>query len=341
MGWLRFRRFFGRFGAAVLLASGVCLVPGAAGAGAAQTACEDVQVPVRVGLGVQSMYGRLCVPRGATTLQVLIPGGTYNSAYWDIGYAPETRSYRLAMNKAGIATVAVDRLGSGRSSKPASTVLDVSVQAEAVHAVVRSLRSRFDRVVLVGHSIGSAVATTVAVTYRDVDGVVITGLTHRINLPAAAPVFTTLVPAVLDPELRAYGLDLGYLTTTPGSRYSSFHAPGATEPGAIAFDEATKDVVTPAETVTTVLIGSLVPVSRKITVPVMLVMGAGDANYCGPPLGADCSSSEALRVSEGRFYAAEARLRTHVVPGYGHSINFSADAPGYHRAVVEWSNGIG
>lgn len=336
MGWSRFRRF----GAVVLLAAGVGLSPGTS-ASAARTTCEDVEVPVTVGLSVQSVYGRLCVPDGATTLQVLVPGGTYTSAYWDIGYSPGTRSYRQALNRAGIATVAVDRLGSGRSSEPLSALITVSSQAKAVHEVVRSLRPRFDRVVLVGHSIGSAVATVEAVTYRDVDGVVITGLTHQINLPGAVPVFTTLIPTLLDPRFQERALNLGYLTTVDGTRYSSFHTPGPVVQGAIAFDEATKDVVTPTETVGTVLVGSLVPLSRRITVPVMLVMGGGDANFCGPPLGADCSSAEALRVSEGSFYAPEARLRTHVVPGYGHSLNFSANAPDYHRAVVDWTNEIG
>ncbi len=335
MGWLRLRRI----AAVVLVAAGLCLVPGTAGA--ARTTCEDVRVPVRIALMAHSVYGRLCVPEGATTLQVLVPGGTYNSAYWDIGHSPETRSYRQAMNRAGIATVAVDRLGSGRSSKPLSVLLDLTSQAKAVHAVVQALRPRFDRVVLVGHSVGSAVATTEAVTYRDVDGVVITGLTHQINLPGAVPVFTTLIPAALDPLTSGRGLDLGYLTTIDGSRHSSFHAPGPVERGALDFDEATKDVVTPTETVGTVLISQLIPVSRQIEVPVMVVMGGGDGNFCGRPLGADCSSSEALRRSEARFYAPEARLSAHVVPGYGHSLNFSPNAPGYHRAVAEWTNAIG
>ncbi|MFL6125045.1 alpha/beta hydrolase [Actinophytocola sp.] len=334
MSWLRFRRF----GAAALLAAGVCLAPGAADA--AEITCEDVHVPVRIGLTTESMYGRLCVPPGATTLQVLVPGGTYNSVYWDIGYDPQTLSYRQAMNQAGIATVAVDRLGSGRSSVPPSELVTVSAQAQAVHAVIQSLRPRFGKVVLVGHSIGSAITMTEAATYRDVDGVVITGLSHQINLPGAVPVFTTLIPAALDSRLTGYGLDIGYLTTAPGTRYSSFHTPGATEPGALAFDEATKGVVTAGETLDTVLITALIPVSRQITVPVMLVMGGGDVDFCGPPLGADCSSNEALRTSEAPFYAPEARLRAYVVPGYGHSLNFSPNAPGYHRAVIEWTKGI-
>jgi pimeloyl-ACP methyl ester carboxylesterase len=336
VGLSRFRRL----GAVLLLAVGVGLAPGTSAA-AAPTTCEDVAVPVTIDLLPQTMHGRLCVPQGARTVQVLVPGGTYTSAYWDIGYVPETRSYRQAMNRAGIATIAVDRLGSGRSSKTLSALVTVNSQAKAVHAVVRSLRPRFDRVVLVGHSIGSAVATVEAVEHRDVDGVVITGLSHQINLPGAVPVFTTLVPTLLDPVLKDRGLNPGYLTTITGSRYSSFHTPGPADPGALAFDEATKDVVTATETVGTVLVGSLVPLSRRITVPVMLVMGGGDGNFCGPPLGADCSSNDALRLSEGRFYAPEARLRTHVVPGYGHSLNYSANAPAYHRAVAEWTNGIG
>jgi pimeloyl-ACP methyl ester carboxylesterase len=327
---------FGRFGLAALLAVGVCLAPGTAGA--AETSCEDVQVPVRLGLVSASMYGRLCVPRGATTLQVLTPGGTYNSAYWDIGYEPEIRSYSRAMNDAGIATIAVDRLGSGRSSHPLSALVTVPADATAVHEVVRSLRPRFGKVVLVGHSVGSAIATTEAANYRDVDGVVITGFTHQINVTNAAPVFATLVPAAL--ELDGYGLDLGYLTTAAGTRYSSYHAPGPEVAGAVAFDEATRDVVTAGEAVDSVLIGALNPLSRQVTVPVMLVMGAGDSHFCGPPLGADCSSNEALRASEGPFYAPDARLRTYVVPGYGHSLNFSPQAPAYHDAVIDWTKSI-
>jgi pimeloyl-ACP methyl ester carboxylesterase len=335
VSWLRFRRF----GTAVLLAAGICLAPGTAAA--VQVTCEDVHVPVRVGMTTQSVYGRLCVPQGATTLQVLVPGGTYNSVYWDIGYDPQTLSYRQAMNEAGIATVAIDRLGSGRSSEPPSALVTLAVQADAVHTVIQSLRPRFGRVVLVGHSIGSATVMTEAAKYHDEDGVVITGLTHQINLPGAVPVFTTLIPAALDPDLTRYGLDLGYLTTRAGTRYSSFHTPGATDPGALAFDEATKGVVTAGETLDTVLITALIPVTRQITVPVMLVMGGGDVDFCGPPLGADCSSNEALRTSEAPYYAPAARLRAYVVPGYGHSLNFSPDAPGYHRAVVEWTKGIG
>src|ERR1041384_4053252 len=98
---MRFRRLC----AAVLLAA---LLPVPAQANAAQTTCEDVYTPVQFGLVKQTMYGRLCVPRGARAVQVLVPGGTYTSGYWDIPVGPEARSVVRAMNSAGIATMAVD-----------------------------------------------------------------------------------------------------------------------------------------------------------------------------------------------------------------------------------------
>jgi hypothetical protein len=154
-------------------------------------------------------------------------------------------------------------------------------------------------------------------------------------------VLATLTPAALDPQLPGYGVDLGYLTTIPGTRHSFFHDPGEPSPGALAFDEATKGVVTAGETLDAVLITSIVPMSQRITVPVMVVMSDSDTVFCGPPLGADCSSADAVVTAEAPSYAPETRLSAYVVHGYGHSINFAPNAPGYYRAVAEWTTKIG
>lgn len=218
-------RSFRRFSAVVLLFLGGFLVS-AAGSASADTTCEDLRVPVSL-LGLpQTMYGRLCSPPGATTVQVLIPGGTYNSSYWDIAYTPDTRSYRKAMNDAGIATLAVDRLGTGRSSKPLSTLVTATAQASAAHEVIKTVRPRFDKVVVGGHSIGSAMAMIEAGLYHDVDGVLVTDMTHRMNFITVLPVLANMIPAPLDPVLGSRGLDVGYLTTSPGTRYDAFHKPG-------------------------------------------------------------------------------------------------------------------
>ena len=298
--------------------------------------------PVQFGLIRQTMYGRLCAPQGARTVQVLIPGGTYTGGYWDIPVEGETRSVTRAMNGAGIATMVVDRIGSGKSTKPLSILVDVPNQAEAVHQVVQNLRPRFSKVLIGGHSIGSAIAMVEAGRYRDVDGVLVTGMTHQWDYVRAVPALTNLIPAPLDAKLSLRGLDAGYLTTMPGSRYTMFHAPGPLVPAVVDLDEATKDVVSAGEFVTTALMSNLVlPVSALINVPVMTVQTSADY-FCGtPPLGADCSSSDALVRSERPFYPVAPRLDGFVVDGYGHVFNFDTKAANsYHSAVIAWQRGV-
>ncbi|MFC6094562.1 alpha/beta hydrolase [Saccharothrix lopnurensis] len=333
MRWSRVRS-----GAAVLLVAGACLSP--TPAGAEPVPCREVRVPVAVAGTAQAVAGTLCAPAGSTTVQVLVPGGTYNRSYWDVSHQPDTRSYRLAMNRAGIATLAVDRLGTGRSSRPPSALVTATTQAEAVHQVIRTLRPRFSRVVVGGHSIGSAMALVEAGLHRDVDGVLVTGFTHRMNLVAVVPVLAGMVPAALDPKFLGRTLDPGYLTTATGTRFRSFHAPGPEVPGAVALDESTKDVFSVAEAVDTPALNNVVvPFTRLVEAPVLIVVGE-DNHFCGPPLGSDCSSAEALRASEAPFFSPAARLEAHVLPGYGHSINYAPNAPDFHRVVVAWTKGL-
>ncbi|MEU3269948.1 alpha/beta hydrolase [Saccharomonospora sp. NPDC006951] len=333
----RFRRLCAVIGAALGLTLVVAPAPSGA-ADASGVTCEDLRVPVTLAGTAQSMYGRLCVPEGATQVQVLIPGGTYNSSYWDIGYEPSLRSYRLAMNEAGFATLAIDRLGTGRSSKPLGALVTASAQAGAVHQVIQTLRPRFAEVVVGGHSIGAAMAMIEAGNYHDVDGVVVTDMTHRMNYLTVIPVLANMIPAPLDPVLRSRGLDLGYLTTAPGTRYDAFHTPGPRDDGAIAYDESTKDVFTATEAVDTILMTNVViPATKRIDVPVLLVVGAGDEHFCGEPLGSDCSSAEALRASEAPFFSPEARLETYLLDGYGHAINYAPHAREYFSVVAGWA----
>lgn len=318
-----------RFCAAVFLLLAALFTPAPA---AAATSCEDLNVPVTVALLPQTMHGRLCAPPQASTVVVLIPGGTYNASYWDIGYTPEIRSFRLAMNQAGVATLALDRLGTGSSSKPLSTLLSASVQATAAHQVIQSVRPRFAKVVVGGHSIGAAMAMIEAGRYHDVDGVLVTGMTHRMNLVSVIPTLAQMMPAPLDPNLP--GRDAGYLTTDPGTRYAAFHTPGPYDDAAMAYDESTKDVFAATEAVDSLTLTTVVtPASQQITAPVLLVVG-NDPNFCGT-LGSDCSSPEALRASEAPFFGTP-NLQTYILNGYGHAIDYAPDAPDYFGVTAGW-----
>ena len=161
--------------------------------------------------GAPGTIARPAVPaRGEApdTVQLLVHGGTYNSAYWDLPYQPERYSYQRDMAAHGYATFAADQLGAGRSSRPLSLPLSVWAAAESTHEVVGHLRAghvggvRFAKVVIVGHSVGSGVVAVEASTYHDVDGVVLTGITHLPALPVLAiGAALGLQPALLDGRL--------------------------------------------------------------------------------------------------------------------------------------------
>ncbi|GAA1337080.1 alpha/beta hydrolase [Saccharothrix algeriensis] len=323
-------------GAVALLAASALT---AASPVAAAPSCRDVFAPVHVLGRPEVVHGTLCNPGGgASTVQLLIPGATYNSTYWD--YPVQGRSFRAAQNAAGFATLAVDRLGTGGSSRPPAATLTGFAQAEAAHQVVRGLRSgaygpSFRKVVIGGHSLGAAISVLEAATHRDVDGVLLTGLTHRVNPVGVAAVFGNFVPANLDAR---FGLlhPPGYLTTAPGTRYAGFHAPGPLEPRLRQLDEATKDVFSPTEAVDGLGVAVLLPYSRLIDVPVLSVVGSRDGAVCGTAA-TDCSTAQALRAQEAPYFRTPPD--THVVPGYGHSINLAPDADRYFSAVASWVEG--
>jgi pimeloyl-ACP methyl ester carboxylesterase len=316
--------------AVVALVAGFLLTPTLA---QAETPCADVTFPVT---GAQTMAGTLCVPPGAHTLQILVPGGFYNRAYWDVTVNPEVRSFRRAMNNAGYATLAVDRLGTGASSKPPSVSLTAIAQAAAVHQVVQAMRPQFTRIILGGHSLGSAISVIEAATYHDVDGVLVTAMGHRLNALGVAPIAATFMSANLDPAFSTRALDPGYLTTMPGTRYS-MHQPGQNVPAAVAFDEAAKDVAAAGELVDAALLGTVTPYTLSVGVPVLTAIASGDPTFCGL-LATDCGSSASYLATEAPYYGPAARLEAYVLPGYGHALNYAPNAPALHAVVVAWAD---
>ena len=275
---------------------------------------------------------------------LLVHGGTYNRVYWDFPYRPNTYNFRLAMNRAGFSTLTLDRLGTGASSRPPSATLSANAQASAIHQVIQALRQGnvtekpVTSVILGGHSIGSMAAMWEASTYHDVNGVLLTGITHHVNSANIAKVVAfSARPAALDPQLGHRGYDPGYLTTVPGIRAGAFYAPGVAEPGVARTDEETKDVFAPTEAPDG-LAAALTPATRAIEVPVLLANGAHDLMMCGA--GTDCTSAATLKAAEDPYFSPAAHLRTFSLPGFGHDINLAPNTGDYQRAVIDWANSV-
>ena len=160
----------------------------------------------------------------------------------------------------------------------------------------------------VGHALGSAITILEAAYYGDVDGVVLTGLTHT---PGAGlmEAFSFFYPASLDPVLAGLGLTAGYLTARPGHRADLFYHPPF-DPQVVALDEQLKETVTTGELSNPFV--WLQP-SRDIHVPVLVIVGDYDRVFCGLPT---CSAANTL-ANEAGYYAPDACLETVAIPTPG------------------------
>jgi pimeloyl-ACP methyl ester carboxylesterase len=297
---------------------------------------------------------KLCLPKGQIprSVQVLVHGITYDHRYWNIADPadPEadTYSWESHATRRGYATVAIDRLGSGRSSHPLSTFVDITSNSTALHNLVQALRAgdvaapghrrvAFSKVALVGHSYGSFTSMIEASRFRDVDAVILTGFSHKLNLDAALNVTAKSYPAALDPLFAGSLLDPGYLTSQPGTRRSLFYAPGTdVAPRIIKRDEATKGTYTLEELDNYPLVLST---RLKINVPVLLVNGTMDGIFCSQSLlslGTDCSSNAHVVAQESRYFPKAPSLRSILVPGLGHDLNAFRHARSAFRGANSW-----
>jgi len=175
-------------------------------------------------------------------------------------------------------------------------------------------------------------------TYRDVDGVMITGEAHRLNLLNVTLLFANhLRPAVL----AGFGLyDPGYITTLPGHRAAAFHDPGIYDPSVIAADEATKDVAATTSVPDGLITGTFSPLlASLIDAPVLVVEGAVDPLFCGPTA-TDCSSDASLRADEGPMYADAPCFEAFVSPNAGHDVNLALSAPAYQARALTWATSV-
>ncbi|ARV57861.1 hypothetical protein BZZ01_03735 [Nostocales cyanobacterium HT-58-2] len=307
--------------------------------------CSDTYLPVALAPGESSqyqVYGQLCsrYPLSNRTVQVLVPGGTYDHNYWDLSYQPEQYSYVDALTQAGYATFNIDRIGIGNSSRPPADQVTVQSNGYVLNQVNQLLRSgkingvQFDNIINVGHSLGSIIAIETAIQYGGVDGVILSGLIHNLRSDSAQALRDSLYPAQLDPRLSEENVPEGYRTTLPGTRGQLFYNQSNTDPQVIALDEATKQTQTTGEAAALRGGVAALPDTRQINVPVLLAIGQKDNlscidNICNP---------ENVPAFEAPFFSPQAQLQTYVLPDAGHVMNLELNASLWYYAARQWSD---
>jgi pimeloyl-ACP methyl ester carboxylesterase len=308
-------------------------------------------IPVVLAPGQSAtLSGELCATEDeihdGSTIQLLIHGATYNHRYWDFGRVDDIEySYARDVAAHGFPTFAIDLPGSGTSSHPRSSQLDVQTVADVVHQIVEGLRDGsidgvpFGKVILVGHSLGSTVVWQEAISHGDVDGVIVTGAAHSLTARFGQLAQTDFYPAIQDQKFAGSGLDSGYLTTVPDTRATLFYTEPNADPAVIKEDELRKDVV-PGTLLATGAPLALSTATLAIHVPVLTILGSNDLPTCGAnPQGVmfDCSSGAVVAQQDAPFYSPEARLHACVVPNSGHDISLAVNHDLQVADVVAWS----
>jgi hypothetical protein len=124
---------------------------------------QDLRLPIALVPGEPARYtvsGERCSPaaeRGnGRTVQLLIPGATYDHRYWDFGTLNRREySYARAVAACGYLTLAIDMPGTGHSSTLPSSQITIDTAAFIAHQAVQALRDgslgvRFGKVIEVG-----------------------------------------------------------------------------------------------------------------------------------------------------------------------------------------------
>jgi pimeloyl-ACP methyl ester carboxylesterase len=189
---------------------------------------------------------------------------------------------------------------------------------------------------LVGHSVGSAISIAEAANsqYAHVDGIILTGFLHFVDPNELVTISNDIYPANQDPDPRFKALPPGYLTTKPNTRGQIFYYLPNSDAQAIGTDEQTKETITDNELTTFFSIAAS-PLSQRIQVPVLVVVGQYDNIFC---LGTfSCTNSDTVKQYESAYYAPQAQLQLLVIPQAGHDLNLQKTAStAWYPQAITW-----
>jgi pimeloyl-ACP methyl ester carboxylesterase len=268
-------------------------------------------------------------PRNRTLLLAL-HGANYNHKYWDV---PEINGhdYSFARYMAGqkYAVLAIDQLGTGESDKPCGDFLTLAETTSAIHQIIGQLRTgegdirhAFDRIVLVGHSLGSINAVYEQATYADADALITTGMGHVFH---TLPIPDSVIGEMLQHKYFPFPDDL--------RAELFYYAPGA-DADVIAYDRDNLADLLPRAQLQTGIFAAFNSAANRVgsvTGPVLVQLGEHDALF-----------PASLGDDEAAFYTSASSVTVQAIPGVGHDVNTHFNNRLSWRLMDEWlrANGL-
>ncbi|KAH8925593.1 alpha/beta-hydrolase [Atractiella rhizophila] len=162
-------------------------------------------------------FGKFCYPPAYTaaknpdTIQVLVHAAWEVEAEYEIAYQPEKYNYIDYATSQGYTVFAYDRLGLGKSQSIDGREVQAPLNTEILTQIVTKLKDgsfghgqqrKYDRVVLMGHSMGSAIVNGLLAKSPDlVEAAVLLGYGHNVN-PAFISAIDVTVPALASPTVN-------------------------------------------------------------------------------------------------------------------------------------------
>lgn len=305
-----------------------------------------------------NVAGWLSVPpkRTMDALLILIHGGVYTHAYWDMPYKPEIYSCVQWAYERGISTLNLDRLGNGESSHPSGKELTLAVHAESLKQIIDAVRSegvlghRFKRLITVGHSMGSLTAGLTQATYGNADAVVLTGLTG-VNVvdisdrpESVEGMLTMFRPVSEEPlfDLRSGQYDEDYYCMPLSTRKRMFFHIPSVEQEIIDLDFNTQGTQTLGESQSC---GMAYDSILRMQGPVLVEMGEFDTFFMGSETtgfkdanlvrDASRAHAEAIAKAPANFTVAD------MFKNCGHNLAQHPNAHQSYEVMVKWICDLG
>jgi pimeloyl-ACP methyl ester carboxylesterase len=313
------------------------------------------------------IHAELCIPLHGdkkSLLQIASHGGGYDSRYWD---APGEHSYIDAALSAGYSILTYDRIGVGQSTIPnAYTDVQLPAEVEVLRVLTERVRDgtvlrlastardshwypglKFDKIIHVGHSLGSITTYGLISVYPNVsDAAILTGFlidSQVFNSRQTAMGYAFAPQA--DHNLFSH-FPSGYVVqATPGAVQTGFFSSrvntttniGGFDPDLLEYGFQTRQPSAEPEMLSGIAFYADHPTAPGFASPLQLVIGEFDFIVCR----GDCRHTYNLTMLKEMF-PRTSDLDVYLQPGTGHALPFHNNATLGFQASFDWlsKNGL-